>query len=62
MQILRGVCAALSFTALFDSGCFALVGGWRDGVGCGLSGMEENKKSGGGDVRADALSWAGEWV
>ena len=27
----------------------------------GLSGMEENKKSGGGDVRAGALSWDGEW-
>ena len=26
-----------------------------------LSGMEENKKSGGGDVRAEALSWDGEW-
>ena len=24
-------------------------------------GMEENKKSGGGDVRAEALSWDGEW-
>ena len=24
-------------------------------------GMEENKKSGGGDVRAKALSWDGEW-
>ena len=23
--------------------------------------MEENKKSGGGDVRAKALSWDGEW-
>ena len=27
----------------------------------GLGGMEENKKSGGGDVRAFALSWDGEW-
>ena len=27
----------------------------------GLAGMEENKKSGGGDVRAEALSWDGEW-
>ena len=27
----------------------------------GLSGMEENKKSGGGDVRAKALSRDGEW-
>ena len=26
-----------------------------------LGGMEENKKSGGGDVRAEALSWDGEW-
>ena len=40
-----------------------LVGGW---VGWWvwmdvLCGMEENKKSGGGDVRAFALSWDGEW-
>ena len=39
---------------------------WMDGVEWdvwdgGLSGMEENKKSGGGDVRAEALSWDGEW-
>ena len=26
-----------------------------------LSGMEENKKSGGGDVRAEALAWDDEW-
>ena len=26
----------------------------------GLSGMEENKKSGGGDVRAEALAWDDE--
>ena len=45
-----------------------LVFGWDSGV-CGMVGlwdggfrwMEENKKSGGGDVRADALSWDGEW-
>ena len=42
-----------------------LVFGWDSGV-CGfvgwwLCGMEENKKSGGGDVRAEALSWDGEW-
>ena len=30
-------------------------------VGWWLCGMEENKKSGGGDVRAFALSWDGEW-
>ena len=29
--------------------------------GCGLGGMEENKKSGGGDVRAKALAWDDEW-
>ena len=29
--------------------------------GCGLGGMEEIKKSGGGDVRAKALSWDDEW-
>ena len=27
----------------------------------GLSGMEENKKSGDGDVRAEALAWDDEW-
>ena len=31
------------------------------GGGDGFVGMEENKKSGGGDVRAEALSWDGEW-
>ena len=35
--------------------CFYL--GWVSGFGC----MEMNKKSGGGDVRAKALSWDGEW-
>ena len=34
-----------------------LVFGWDGGLG----GMEENKKSGGGDVRAEALSWDIEW-
>ena len=29
--------------------------------GCGLGGMEEIKKSGGGDVRAEALAWDDEW-
>ena len=29
--------------------------------GCGLGGMKEIKKSGGGDVRAEALSWDDEW-
>ena len=46
---------ALSFMALYDSGCL-IWWGWA-----WLSGMEENKKSGGGDVRAEALSWDGEW-
>ena len=32
-------------------------GWWVGGLGC----MEENKKSGGGDVRAEALSWDNEW-
>ena len=57
---------ALSFTAFFDSGYLIWWGwvGWGwvwlewDG---GLSGMEENKKSGGGDVRAEALAWDDEW-
>ena len=30
-------------------------------MGWWLCGMEENKKSGGGDVRTFALSWDGEW-
>ena len=42
-----------------------LVGMWGCGDvgmwGCGHCGMEMNKKSGGGDVRAEALSWDGEW-
>ena len=29
--------------------------------GCGLGGMKEIKKSGGGDVRAEALAWDDEW-
>ena len=33
---------------------------WDGGFG-GFGWMEENKKSGGGDVRAKALSWDGEW-
>ena len=32
-----------------------------DFVGWDFGWMEENKKSGGGDVRAEALSWDGEW-
>ena len=31
---------------------------WWDG---GFGWMEENKKSGGGDVRAEALAWDDEW-
>ena len=31
------------------------------GGGDGLGWMEENKKSGGGDVRAEALAWDDEW-
>ena len=39
---------------------------WRVGIlggfwGCGLGGMEEIKKSGGGDVRAKALARDDEW-
>ena len=36
------------------------VGWWGLWDG-GFGWMEENKKSGGGDVRAKALSWDGEW-
>ena len=39
---------------LFQQSC-VLTGKWVEWNG-GLSGMEENKKSGGGDVRAEALS------
>ena len=38
--------------------------GWGVGLVAWLGGfrcMEMNKKSGGGDVRAKALSWDGEW-
>ena len=35
--------------------------GWWDLRDGGLCGMEENKKSGSGDVRAFALAWDGEW-
>ena len=42
-------------------GGFGGMGLLMDGGFCGLCGMEENKKSGGGDVRAEALSWDGEW-
>ena len=34
-----------------------ILGGFWDG----FCGMKEIKKSGGGDVRAKALSWDGEW-
>ncbi|MDD6832114.1 MAG: hypothetical protein PUE80_03015 [bacterium] len=40
------------------------VGWWGlMGIGglVGFGWMEENKKSGGGDVRAFALAWDGEW-
>ena len=37
-----------------------LVGMWGCGH-CGHCGMEMNKKSGGGDVRAKALAWDDEW-
>ena len=38
------------------------MGWWLGGMEVGgLSGMEENKKSGGGDVRAEALAWDDEW-
>ena len=39
-------------------GCgFGGLAWWNGGFRC----MEMNKKSGGGDVRAKALSWDGEW-
>ena len=34
--------------------------GWV-GMDGGFGWMEENKKSGGGDVRAEALAWDDEW-
>ena len=42
-----------------DVGMWALWGLWA--LWNGFCGMEMNKKSGGGDVRAEALSWDGEW-
>ena len=45
-------------TALFDSGCliwWSWVGWW------GFDGWKRTKKVGGGDVRAEALSWDIEW-
>ena len=38
-----------------------LEGGDRCYSGYGLGGMKEIKKSGGGDVRAEALAWDDEW-
>ena len=41
---------------------FILVGWrWRLSGMVGFGWMEENKKSGGGDVRAGALAWDDEW-
>ena len=40
-----------------DEGFGGAVGMW----GCGHCDMEMNKKSGGGDVRAEALAWDDEW-
>ena len=51
------MCGLVGFVGWWDSwirGMVGFVDSW-DG------GMEENKKSGGGDVRAEALSWDGEW-
>ena len=42
--------------SFFLGGMVGFVGLWN-----GFCGMEMNKKSGGGDVRAKALSWDGEW-
>ena len=44
-----------------QNGRFCVIWGDRGYSGCGLGGMEENKKSGGGDVRAKALAWDDEW-
>ena len=41
----------------YQKGMLLFLGWW----GCGHCGMEMNKKSGGGDVRAFALAWDGEW-
>ena len=55
MQILRVVCVCfvvrLFHLRLFLIAAALIWWGWA-----WLSGMEENKKSGGGDVRAEALS------
>ena len=39
----------------------SFIYGYFEFGGMVLSGMEENKKSGGGDVRAEALAWDDEW-
>ena len=38
-----------------------LFGFWIFGFLGGFCGMKEIKKSGGGDVRAEALAWDDEW-
>ena len=45
------------FGGIEDIEAIEAMGFW----GCGLGGMEEIKKSGGGDVRAEALAWDDEW-
>ena len=40
-----------------QKGMLLFLGWWS----CGHCGMEMNKKSGGGDVRAKALAWDDEW-
>ena len=48
---------------IFQNADWGCVDWWDSWIGWDswIRGMEENKKSGGGDVRAEALSWDGEW-
>ena len=59
-EFILAYCGVVGLVGWGFGGMVALDGWWlwMDG---GFGWMEENKKSGGGDVRAEALSWDGEW-
>ena len=60
-----GLGGLVRFVGWWDSwirGFVGFVDWWDSWIGDGgLGCMEENKKSGGGDVRAKALAWDDEW-